>query len=315
MIKKLTLVIFLILFLTINIPANAFNERTTDFQLVYNESLISHDIYSIFVLPNEEININVYDPNNNHKYIIGNDSLKLLSNNNYGWEFKAPNEVGNYKLSITNQNLKQRIILNIFVLEPFSNMQGEYINGYRIGNYPIIPDKYKESYTLPKGFIKVTRENKDTFLTPHFKLSQFICKQQSNYPKYIVLKELLLNKLEYLLVQVNKKGFYADTFHIMSGYRTPYYNKMLGNVELSRHVFGDAADIYIDVNPRDGQMDDLNGDGRVTIKDANLLYNTVEESYNNREYQEYIGGLGLYRKTSSHSPFIHIDTRGYKARW
>ena len=315
MIKKLTLVIFLILFLTINIQVNAFNERTTDFQLVYNESLISHDIYSIFVLPNEEIKLNVYDPNNNHKYIIDNDSLKLLSNNNYGWKFKAPNEVGNYKLTITNQNLKQRIILNIFVLEPFSNMQGEYINGYRIGNYPIIPDKYKESYTLPKGFIKVTRENKDTFLTPHFKLSQFICKQQSNYPKYIVLKELLLNKLEYLLVQVNKKGFYADTFHIMSGYRTPYYNKMLGNVELSRHVFGDAADIYIDVNPRDGQMDDLNGDGRVTIKDANLLYNTVEESYNNREYQEYIGGLGLYRKTSSHSPFIHIDTRGYKARW
>ena len=125
----------------------------------------------------------------------------------------------------------------------------------------------------------------------------------------------ILNKLEYLLVQVNKKGFYADTFHIMSGYRTPYYNKMLGNVELSRHVFGDAADIYIDVNPRDGQMDDLNGDGRVNIKDANLLYNTVEESYNNREYKEYIGGLGLYRKTSSHSPFIHIDTRGYKARW
>lgn len=315
MIKKLTLVIFLILFLTINIQVNAFNERTTDFQLVYNESLISHDIYSIFVLPNEEIKLNVYDRNNNHKYIIDNDSLKLLSNNNYGWKFKAPNEVGNYKLTITNQNLKQRIILNIFVLEPFSNMQGEYINGYRIGNYPIIPDKYKESYTLPKGFIKVTRENKDTFLTPHFKLSQFICKQQSNYPKYIVLKELLLNKLEYLLVQVNKKGFYADTFHIMSGYRTPYYNKMLGNVELSRHVFGDAADIYIDVNPRDGQMDDLNGDGRVTIKDANLLYNTVEESYNNREYQEYIGGLGLYRKTSSHSPFIHIDTRGYKARW
>ncbi len=315
MTKKLTLVIFLILFLSVNITANAFNERTTDFQIVYNDSLISHDTYSIFVLPNKEINLDVYEPNNNHQYTINGGNLKLLSEDNYGWKFKVPKEVGNYKVSVLNEDLKQRIMLNVFVLEPYSNMEGEYINGYRIGNYPIIPNKYKETYNLPKGFIKVTRENKDTYLTPHFQLSQFVCKQQSNYPKYIVMKDLLLDKLEYLLAQVNQKGFNADTFYVMSGYRTPHYNKMLGNVELSRHVFGDAADIYIDVNPQDGQMDDLNGDGRVNINDANLLYNTVEESYNNREYKEYIGGLGLYRKTASHSPFIHIDTRGYKARW
>lgn len=315
MTKKLTLVVFLILFLTINIQANAFNDRTSDFQIVYNDSLITHDTYSIFVLPNTEIKLDIYEPNNNHQYEINDGKLDLLKSKDYGWQLKVPKEAGNYKLSITNENLKQRILLNVFVLEPFSSMEGEYLNGYRIGNYPIIPSKYKESYSLPEGFIKVTRENEDTYLTPHFKLSQFVCKQQSNYPKYIVLEGKLLDKLEYLLFQVNQRGFNADTFHIMSGYRTPHYNKMLGNVELSRHVFGDAADIYIDVNPRDGQMDDLNGDGRITIEDANLLYNTVEDVYSNREYKEYVGGLGLYRKTASHSPFIHIDTRGYKARW
>jgi hypothetical protein len=62
-------------------------------------------------------------------------------------------------------------------------------------------------------------------------------------------------------------------------------------------------------------MDDLNGDGKVNLRDADILYEAVEEFSQSREYKEYVGGLSSYRKTSTHPPFIHIDTRGYKARW
>jgi uncharacterized protein YcbK (DUF882 family) len=28
-----------------------------------------------------------------------------------------------------------------------------------------------------------------------------------------------------------------------------------------------------------------------------------------------VGGVGVYRATSSHGAFAHVDVRGYRARW
>lgn len=313
MIKKIFIVLILILVLTY--PIAAYNESRSDFNIVYNNNLISHTKYSIFVLPDDEIKIDIYKPDNKTKYNISYNGLKMEAKRQYNWILKAPTEVGNYKLKVSDSKTNQFIDINVFVMYSYVNLKDDYINSYRIGKYPVIPERLKDNYELPKGFIKVTRKNEDLYLTPHFQLKQFVCKQASNYPKYIVLKEVLLNKLEFLLYEVNKKGFNAETFYVMSGYRTPHYNTAIGNVQFSRHIFGDAADIYIDLSPKDGYMDDLNKDGKVDIKDANVLSKTVEELYNRDEYAEYIGGLGSYRKTSSHSPFIHVDTRGYKARW
>ena len=33
------------------------------------------------------------------------------------------------------------------------------------------------------------------------------------------------------------------------------------------------------------------------------------------EHPELIGGAGVYIACCGHGPFIHIDTRGYRARW
>ncbi len=313
MIKKITIILFILMFLSV--PVQAFDRGEANFQLVYDQTLISHEIHSIFVLPGESITLNIYEPQADDSFQLRNDKLKATVKNNYEWVLKAPERVGNYIIKVIDEKTKEMIKLNVFVLEPYSNLKNGYLNGYKIGNYPHIPVNKRENYSLPKGFIKVTRSNQDLYLTPHFQLKQFICKQPGNYPKYIVLKPLLLNKLEYLLNKLNQRGIYTDTFHVMSGYRTPAYNSSLGNVKFSRHIFGDAADIFIDVKPRDGHMDDLNGDGKVNLRDADILYEAVEEFSQSREYKEYIGGLSSYRKTSTHPPFIHIDTRGYKARW
>ena len=313
MIKKITIILFIIMILSV--PVQAFDKGEANFQLVYDKTLISHEIHSIFVLPGESITLNIYEPQANDSFQLRNDKLKATVKNNYEWVLKAPERVGNYIIEVIDEKTKEMIKLNVFVLEPYSNLKNGSLHGYKIGNYPHIPASKRENYSLPKGFIKVTRSNQDLYLTPHFQLKQFTCKQPGNYPKYIVLKPLLLNKLEYLLNKLNQRGIYTDTFHVMSGYRTPAYNSSLGNVKFSRHIFGDAADIFIDVKPRDGHMDDLNGDGKVNLRDADILYEAVEEFSQSREYKEYIGGLSSYRKTSTHPPFIHIDTRGYKARW
>ena len=102
----------------------------------------------------------------------------------------------------------------------------------------------------------------------------------------------------------------------MSGFRTPQYNAGGGNTggraSLSRHMYGDASDIFID-NDGDGQMDDLNHDGRITIDDSRVISAAVDRV--EAAHPELIGGAGVYTAAPGHGPFIHIDTRGYRARW
>ena len=81
-----------------------------------------------------------------------------------------------------------------------------------------------------------------------------------------------------------------------------------------RHVYGDAADIYVDENG-DGTMDDLNGDGQTTLDDARALASVVEGLSQKSWYQPFEGGLGLYDANPAHGPFVHVDVRGYPARW
>jgi hypothetical protein len=198
---------------------------------------------------------------------------------------------------------------------PFSQVRDGQLNGYRIGFYPSHPLHNNPAYELPNGFIEVTKANEDTHLSPHFKLKQFLCKQPGGYPKYVVLRERLMLKLEAILEKVNQEGFRCDTFYVMSGYRTPYYNTAIGNTTTySRHNFGDAADIFIDQN-EDGLMDDLNHDGKIDKRDAAALYDLISKMMQQPGYQLFKGGLAMYDSTAAHGPFVHVDVRGYAARW
>ena len=103
---------------------------------------------------------------------------------------------------------------------------------------------------------------------------------------------------------------------IISGFRTPWYNEHGGNTDgrasLSRHMYGDAMDFYID-NDGDQGMDDLNGDGRVDVADARVLAAAADGV--ETAHPGLVGGIGVYRPTGAHRGFVHLDTRGYRARW
>jgi len=104
--------------------------------------------------------------------------------------------------------------------------------------------------------------------------------------------------------------------HVMSGFRTPQYNVRggdpRGRATLSRHMYGDASDIFID-NDGNGWMDDLNHDGKLNIKDAEVILAAVDRV--ELEHPGLVGGAGVYPAEGGHGPFIHIDVRGYRARW
>ena len=100
----------------------------------------------------------------------------------------------------------------------------------------------------------------------------------------------------------------------MSGYRTPYYNKQLDDTKYSLHQWGRASDIFLDKDDN-GVMDDLTKDGAVTKEDAVALANVVERLANTPELSPLIGGIGIYGANAAHGPFVHVDTRPWRARW
>ncbi len=226
----------------------------------------------------------------------------------------APSTPGIYPLVVERASDRGAMRLLVVVLVPSAAVQDGKLGGYEIGAYPSPPLKGNPIYVPPAGFVQVTRENENTEIAPHFTLRQFLCKQAGDYPKYLVLTTRLLRELEQVLEEANASGLRADRFAVLSAYRTPTYNAAIHDVEYSRHQWGDAADIYID-NDGDGEMDDLDHDGRSDIADAQLLSTVVENMPSAAGAAGFVGGLGIYAKTPSHGPFLHVDCRGFRARW
>lgn len=115
---------------------------------------------------------------------------------------------------------------------------------------------------------------KDIQLSKNFKLSEFVCKEGKN-EVHIDMK--LIDKLQQLRELLDKP------VSIVSGYRSPAYNKLIGGATDSRHMYGDAADIKVTgIAPID-----------VALAAEGVGFD----------------GIGVY------DTWTHVDTRGYKARW
>jgi uncharacterized protein YcbK (DUF882 family) len=231
----------------------------------------------------------------------------------------APERTGIWSVALAVGNaIKPIADFSVITLKPASAKSGGRIGLYYIGNWPAARKGQKNvRYDAPSGFIEVKREEQNTLLSDHFRLRDFFPHDQANiWPKYIVVDMKLVDKLELVLAELARQGIRTDGVRVMSGFRTPQYNRTKGDTRgrasLSRHMYGDAADIFID-NDRNGRMDDLNHDGRVNTQDARVIQaaaNRVEAAH-----PSLIGGVGIYPGNSAHGPFVHIDTRGYPARW
>lgn len=284
------------------------------FAVRYRNVVSPDRVRALTVLPGETVTLEVVDRDPGSGYLAKSAAGRVVPQGRGRWAWTAPLAPGLYPIQVVAPDRGDSVTLQAFVVVPYDRLQGEILNGYRIGRYPEKPLRGLTGYGPPAGFIEVTRENEDVLVSPHFRLKQFLCKQPAGSRKYVVLNEGLLLALEYVLERVHAAGYRATTFHVMSGYRTPAYNRSLGNVRYSQHQWGAAADIFIDENG-DGVMDDLNGDGRSDLRDAEVLYRLIDGAAGRPEAQGLIGGLGKYRSTAAHGPFVHVDVRDRKARW
>ena len=267
-------------------------------------------IWSVVASSNDTITLNPYDS------VSQTDSeakgtLAYVSNNHWTWT--APNKPGVYELLLSKGKKTQR--LKIFVLTPWNPATGK-IGSYEIGQYESGSVRGPASHHIPKGFIKLNSATRDIRISERFTLNNFRSKQRAaGSDDYVLFTTPLLLKLEMLAEELEKICGGPVNLQVMSGFRSPSYNREIGNrTTRSRHLYGDAADVFVD-NNHDGYMDDLTGDAKVDVADAHALAAVAERLRRENPKRWQSGGLAVYKKKSRRGPFIHIDGRGTMARW
>jgi hypothetical protein len=131
----------------------------------------------------------------------------------------------------------------------------------------------------PLAAAPLIRAFPDAQISKNFRLSEF--RPGRHTYEYIRLSPALIHTLEEIRERTGRP------ITVTSGYRPPAYNREVGGVSNSCHVDGLAADIYCE--------------GLTTLQ----LHAICERVIGHR------GGVGYYPT----SGFIHVDLRGYEARW
>ncbi|GAB5533907.1 MAG: hypothetical protein Rubg2KO_01560 [Rubricoccaceae bacterium] len=292
-------------------PPEGFLDGGAGFAVQVRNLAIPYETFAVFALPRDTLQLEALFVAGEAELAADGGVPERLGPRT--WRWVAPAKPGLTRLRMTAPD-GEILALHAFTLTPFDHTS-EALDGYPIGDYPDQPLNGNPVYDEPPGFVRVTPELADVAVSPHFTLGQFLAKQTSGWPKYLALDEDLLLKLERILYAVNEAGVDAQTLSVLSGFRTPAYNAAIGNTTIySRHLYGDAADVFVDADG-DGQMDDVTGDGEVTRADAEWLAAVVDGLADQPWYQPLVGGLGVYGPAPHRGPFIHVDTRGEPVRW
>jgi len=277
-------------------------------------------VISSFVMPGETRRIEVNDLWKDETVVWEGATKRLRQVKPNVWVYSAPGWHPHQAFLrmhvLRNGQVVSRKAVTFVTLVPRSQMRGDYLNGYKIGEYPKNRSGNPE-YTAPRGFIEVTKENRDLWVSDHFKLGDFVCKQYAEGPKYMALSERLLLKLEKLQSGLEARYAWAR-LKVVSGYRTPCYNRDLGNLTtFSRHIYGAAADLYIEEDPekKPARRELLLASRSSDYKDARVLVKLVRELDSEATSPKDRGGLGYYACEAGRRAFIHTDCRGRVARW
>ncbi len=131
-------------------------------------------------------------------------------------------------------------------------------------------------------------QNGAKYLAPNFQVREFRCRDGSD-PVFV--------DTELVTLLQNIRNHFGKAVHINSAFRTASYNARpdVGGKKYSQHLYGKAADIWIE-----GVSVDTLADYAET-----LLPGT--------------GGIGRYYKNAANpnrkQAFVHVDVRKAKARW
>lgn len=293
-------------------------EAPPDFAASINGRPASGDVAMAVVMPGDSVTITASALSSRADLVLDTPAAPAPRSRNHKgstpqWRWTAPTAPGLYRLNLRNRTTTGTLHIQVFVKTPF-NAGDTQLGGYQIGAYQQQPRHHNPIYAPPTGLIRVTPALARTPVAPGLLLGDFLCHEKpQQWPKYLLLRPRLLSKLNAIAEAIRATGIQMDALTIMSGYRTPWYNADIGNTTLySRHLYGGAADIFVDTND-DGDMDDLNGDGQIDVADAQWLAQLIEQV--DATHPKLAGGLSAYPGNSFHGPFVHVDVRGTAIRW
>lgn len=164
-------------------------------------------------------------------------------------------------------------------LNDFQRNNKEEVSNFVSRNvWNLVESFYKEQEETgeePEGFYRWVRGQGEQ-LTKNFHASEFECSCGCRNQK---ISKKLLWRLQKLREELGRG------VRVNSGYRCWEYNRRINGAKNSRHVVGDAADLYV----------------------SSLSPSKVADVYEGMFGGD--SGIGRY------STFTHVDTRGYPARW
>ncbi len=314
-------------------------------EVIVNGQRVSPLVPTLFLLPEESLLIHVRNlpvslssgpKTESWSMLLSGQAMTVQENNLFSG--KAPKEPGLYGLEIEcRQRWSKRAAspnsrdegweeitrqpLLVIVLHPFSRLKEGFIDQFPVGFYPN-PEEAQvravqtapSQYLPPLGFIEVTPENKGVLVSRHYFLNDFICHANTPFPHYMALSPAILLKLELLTLKLRQNGIPEARLTVLSGFRTPWYNQTVFGAKWSRHIYGDAVDITLDTQAPPGLEEDMNLNGRQDRNNIQVMAGLIEEI---EEETGLVGGMGIYDRDTKGNPcpFIHMDTRGFKARW
>jgi hypothetical protein len=157
----------------------------------------------------------------------------------------------------------------------------------------------------PQSFYVVERKDLHRRIAGRNRLRQVVSRDMryhstvfhSGRKIYLGINPGILHRLIELQQALREKGYDPDAVRINSGHRTPSHNRIVGGAKGSRHQRGDALDLRIGDVDRNGRTDSRDKAIVLRILDGRIIGSR--------------GGLGLYPGTQT----VHMDLRGYRARW
>lgn len=156
------------------------------------------------------------------------------------------------------------------------------------------PGEYVDAANAGTPLIYIPKDMLEEKVTDNFRLKEFALIPQparnrgtklqtyshggKTYHQFIRLDPDLPGELQKLREEIDMP------LSVLSPYRNVTYNKKCGGALKSRHKAGQAADL--------------------TCSDVTKLHDLAKKQFDD-------GGVGYYPKQN----FVHVDTRGFKARW
>ena len=192
------------------------------------------------------------------------------------------------------------------ILRQFETVPVKFLDSIYLNQTKIIHPTYQK-ILKNTTFYKIPGKSIFQFIVGGFRIKHFLPQDayykyyirtlRNDAPIYLLIKKDLLYKLLDLQAALAELGYNKEGFDIVNGFRHPAYNEKVGGASKSRHILGEALDLRIN---------DINGDGRRTQKDKQIVLDLLEKHIIKNK-----GGIGRYPGTMS----VHFDVRGYKARW